>query len=41
MRKNIGITMVALVVTIVILLIIATVSITMISRRKWNINKSK
>lgn len=35
MRKNKGITLVALIVTIIILLIIAGVSISMLSRGEW------
>lgn len=36
MIKNKGITLVALVVTVIILLIIAGVSISMLSRGEWN-----
>ena len=35
--KNSGITLIALIVTIIVLLILAGVSISLISRRKWNI----
>ena len=40
-RNNSGITLIALVITIIVLLILAGVTIATISRRKWNINKSK
>jgi len=38
-RNNNGITLIALIVTIIVLLILAGVSIAMLTRRKWNIIK--
>lgn len=35
--KNKGITLIALIVTIIVLLVITGVSITLLARRKWNI----
>ena len=35
MRKNKGITLIALVITIVVLIILATISISSVLRRKW------
>ncbi len=39
-RKNTGITLVALVVTIIVLLILAGVSINLIARQQWNFRTS-
>ena len=39
MIENKGITLIALVITIVVLLILAGVTISAVRRRKWNINK--
>ena len=38
LKKNKGITLIALVVTIIVLLILAGISISMLTRREWNIN---
>ena len=39
MGKDEGITLIALVITIIVLLILAGVTISAIRRRKWNTNK--
>ena len=39
-REEKGITLIALVITIIVLLILAGVSIAMLTRTKWNTNKS-
>lgn len=36
MKNKKGITIIALIVTIIVLLIISTVAISLIARRKWN-----
>ena len=36
-KTNRGITLIALVVTIIVLLILAGIAITLLTRRKWNI----
>ena len=44
MKKEIGITLIALVITIIVLLILAAVTLNMLMRRKWHIkpnNKCK
>ena len=38
-KENLGITLIALVITIIVLLILAGVSIGMLSRRQWDFNK--
>ena len=39
-NKDKGITLIALVVTIIVLLILAGISISYVNRSKWNINQS-
>lgn len=40
-KFNKGITLIALIVTIIVMLVLAGISITMLMRRKWNIRKGK
>ena len=40
LKQKRGITLIALVVTIVVLIILATISINAVLRRKWNYKKS-
>ena len=40
LKQNKGVTLMALVVTIVVLIILATISINSVLRRKWNYKKS-
>ena len=37
-KEKSGVTLIALVITIVVLLILSGISISMLTRRKWNIN---
>ena len=39
-KKSSGITLIALVITIIVLLILAGISINALARRQWNDNKS-